>query len=159
MTLIDFTCPKCGAALKIENGASQVSCEYCGSSFIVDGASAAAPAPTPSPAAAPQPTGKKTPCGGYSADIHFPRSAYDTHPQKQDAQARLKGPYNRTCMDSLHSHRRERRRGGKEHGRRRKGVRRNEGAFRSLRRGKHSRHRILPLKPCTAGLFHEEIPP
>ena len=28
MTLIDFTCPKCGAALKIENGASQVSCEY-----------------------------------------------------------------------------------------------------------------------------------
>lgn len=59
MTLIDFTCPKCGAALKIENGASQVSCEYCGSSFIVDGASAAAPAPTPSPAAAPQPTGKK----------------------------------------------------------------------------------------------------
>ena len=51
MTLIDFTCLKCGAALKIENGASQVSCEYCGSPFIVDGASAAAPAPTPSPAA------------------------------------------------------------------------------------------------------------
>ena len=71
MTLIDFTCPKCGAALKIENGASQVSCEYCGSSFIVDGASAAAPAPTPSPSAAPQPTGKKTPCGGYSAGYSF----------------------------------------------------------------------------------------
>lgn len=58
MTLTDFTCPKCGAALKIENGASQVSCEYCGSSFIVDGA-AAAPAPSPSPAAAPQPAAKK----------------------------------------------------------------------------------------------------
>ena len=46
-------------ALKIENGASQVSCKYCGSSFIVDGASAAAPVPTPSPAAAPQPAGNK----------------------------------------------------------------------------------------------------
>ena len=38
MKLVELKCNNCGAQLKVEEGASQVKCEFCGSTFSVDDA-------------------------------------------------------------------------------------------------------------------------
>ena len=38
MKLVELKCNNCGAQLKVEEGTSQVKCEFCGSTFSVDDA-------------------------------------------------------------------------------------------------------------------------
>ena len=38
MKLVELKCKNCGAQLKVEEGTSQVKCEFCGSTFSVDDA-------------------------------------------------------------------------------------------------------------------------
>ena len=36
MKLIDTTCPKCGANLRIDADRNQAFCEYCGAQILID---------------------------------------------------------------------------------------------------------------------------
>ena len=38
MKLVELKCKNCGAQLKVEEGTTQVKCDFCGSSFSVDSA-------------------------------------------------------------------------------------------------------------------------
>ena len=36
MKLIEVTCPKCGATMKVDQNKKEMNCEYCGNKFLID---------------------------------------------------------------------------------------------------------------------------
>ncbi len=36
MKLIEVTCPKCRATMKVDQNKKEMNCEYCGNKFLID---------------------------------------------------------------------------------------------------------------------------